>query len=228
MGLTVRSSCVLPAKPQLGRWFALLGGMVSETFGTGSRAAGTGRMVKIGGGGNGSSEGFRRLEHGERGYCCCWRSWGVLKMFFGDRLVCSWGEKLATLGVAKGFPRPLRSEPLGVEGLCLSSRSHSMWMSDACRTLDGGVCWVVSELCWSLGDFLFFDVWLPSVRGVDGRGSEAMTSTVLPESVCLVGMGKWAACVLSRTQVLCGGVAAERYAVFIGWVLRGCSIVLEC
>ena len=25
-----------------------------------------------------------------------------------------------------------------------------------------------------------------------------------------------------------GGVAAERYAVFIGWVLRGCSIVLEC
>ena len=73
---------------------------------------------------------------------------------------------------------------------------------------------MVSEWCWSLGAILFIDVWLPSVWGVDGRGSEAMTSTVLPESVRLVGTGKWAACVLSRTQVLC--VAAEHYAVFVG------------
>ena len=70
-------------------------------------------------------------------------SWGVLKMFFGlelHRLVCSCGEKLASLGVAKGFPRPLRSVTLGVEGPCLSFRSHSMGMTGACRVLDGGAC----------------------------------------------------------------------------------------
>ena len=84
-----------------------------------------------------------RWERAERGCCCCWMSWGVLKMFFGlelHRLVFSSGETLASLGVAKGLSRPLRSMTLGVEGLCLSSRSHSMGMTCACRVLAGGVC----------------------------------------------------------------------------------------
>ena len=42
-----------------------------------------------------------RWERAKRGCCCCWMSWGVLKMFFGlelHRLLCSCGKKLASLG----------------------------------------------------------------------------------------------------------------------------------